>query len=233
MRRNPPSEIRINTPFGGQPIVLRRIEASKDKFESWTPSVLISEPSGSYWEPLPAGLRHQRLSGFYLADVPVTLGQLGNMPRKYPNLSISKEINGRYHFSPDFPVENITLAEIQGFCQATGLRLPTLHEWEWAANGTGTTMFAGSKQPNEVGWYEENSGGNPQAVRQKKSNDFGLFDMSGSVFELTSTTLNGSPLIKGGAYNRPLRFASVDFTASLTLSKDHWCNVGFRPALSL
>ena len=69
---------------------------------------------------------------------------------------------------------------------ADGYRLPTEAEWEYAAKGglTGESLtYAGSDDPSEAGWYENNALDSTQPVRKKKANVFGLYDMSGNVEE--------------------------------------------------
>ena len=74
---------------------------------------------------------------------------------------------------------------------ANGFRLPFETEWEFAARGGQSFKYAGSDNLSEVGWY----GGGPyggggtvkddqtQNVAQLKPNGYGLYDMSGNVWE--------------------------------------------------
>ena len=70
---------------------------------------------------------------------------------------------------------------------ANGFRLPNLDEWIYAAKGGEDFSYAGSNNIDEVAWFSKNSEGRIQAVAQKKSNGYGLYDMTGNVSEWTST----------------------------------------------
>ena len=82
------------------------------------------------------------------------------------------------------PVEMVSYDECQEFCKKTGLRLPTEAEWEYAARaGTTTRFYWGNKENGDYMWYSRNSGNIPHPVGGKKPNGFGLYDMSGNVWE--------------------------------------------------
>ena len=66
---------------------------------------------------------------------------------------------------------------------SNGYRLLTEAEWEYCARGGEEHLYAGSDNIDEVAWYKENSGNETQPVGKKKANGFGLYDMSGNVFE--------------------------------------------------
>ena len=78
---------------------------------------------------------------------------------------------------------NLISGEVIQDTSANGFRLPTVEEWQYAARGGEDYKYAGSDNLNEVGWYEENSGGRTHPVAQKKANGYGLYDMSGNVGE--------------------------------------------------
>jgi formylglycine-generating enzyme required for sulfatase activity len=67
--------------------------------------------------------------------------------------------------------------------------LPTEAQWEYAARaGEGNKhQYAGSNNIDEVGWYDDNSHQETKPVALLKPNKFGLYDMSGNLFEWTNT----------------------------------------------
>ena len=72
---------------------------------------------------------------------------------------------------------------VQWNSDAKGYRLPTEAEWEYAAHAGGNFLYSGSNDLDSVGWYYQNSKGRTHPVAQKKANAFGLYDMSGNVYE--------------------------------------------------
>ena len=90
----------------------------------------------------------------------------------------------------DLPVERVTWAEAEAFCEKLSTkegkhyRLPTEAEWEYACRaGTTTAYYAGNNEAalGEAGWYGANSEEKTHPVGQKKPNAWGLYDMHGNV----------------------------------------------------
>jgi formylglycine-generating enzyme required for sulfatase activity len=99
------------------------------------------------------------------------------------------------YFSGDTsrPVEQVSWNDIQPFCTSTGMRLATEAEWEYAYRAGTTTAFHGvpgylngtndDSQLSAIAWHNSNGGSQTHAVAGKAANGFGLYDMSGNVWE--------------------------------------------------
>jgi len=88
--------------------------------------------------------------------------------------------------SPHRPVEQVTFYDVQEFAENSKgrCRIPTEAEWEYAARGhADARYFWGNMMNDEYAWYEDNSGGQTHPVGEKKSNQFGIYDIMGNVWE--------------------------------------------------
>lgn len=102
----------------------------------------------------------------------------------------------------DHPVVQVAYEDAAAFAEWAGRTLPSAEQWEYAAQG------GGKPQPTANSWqgifpaYDSAEDGYAglAPVGCFEPNGFGLFDMTGNVWELTSTAVDGGMMIKGGSY---------------------------------
>lgn len=110
--------------------------------------------------------------------------------------------------NPQNPVEQVTWSAAVRFCNArsvqeglkpcydtntwecdfsaSGYRLPSEAEWEYACRAGSSTRFYFGESAEELksfAWFEGNSQSKPHPVGQRKPNAWGLYDMAGNVWE--------------------------------------------------
>ncbi len=161
-------------------------------------------PAGCFWMGSSEGEGHAGerprhevtlASLFHLGAVPVTNAQYAAFDPAHQRTSWEEVPDDEL---PHHPVESITWYEAVSFCRwlsvsaswARGARLPTEEEWEYACRaGTETRYWNGDSEAHlgQVGWYESNSGYRPHCVGKKPANPWGLYDMHGNVWELSSS----------------------------------------------
>ena len=160
------------------------------------------------------------------------------------------------------PVEQVSWNDIAGFNTATGLRLPSEAEWEYACRGGTTTAFHSMPgYPNgtnddsllgNIAWYSGNNGAasgsstyGTKPVAGKAANGFGLYDMSGNVWEWCndwygdySASFSTDPAGPSTGMSRVLRggnwyYGSGDCRSSSRINggpDDRYNYIGFRVA---
>jgi len=200
---------------------------------------------------------------FYLGVYEVTQGQWSAVMSNNP----STFQGSRYPNSTFQPVESVTYLDVQSWFTTVNqgvnanyrpMRLPTEAEWEWAYRaGTSTAFHAYSGNPGNtsgtnadsdlpiIAWYGGNAINQTLQVGLKKSNGFGLHDMSGNVWEFvsdwfgrypvgpsddpTGATGGSNRVFRGGGWNS----SSGDCRASVRNSlvpNNAFSTVGFRVA---
>jgi len=131
-------------------------------------------------------------------------------------------------------------------------RLPSEAEWEYACRaGSGSSEFFWSDNESpakEYAWFRENAGGKTHPVGQKKANPYGVYDITGNIWEWLQDSWhdnyqrapdNGSAweigdnnsqrVLRGGSWNNlPYRLRSANRGKGYAIERDNI--IGFRLA---
>ena len=145
-------------------------------------SFMMGSPEDEKGRDDDEGPRHKVIISrpFYIGVYEVTQKQYEKVMGKNPS-----EYKGSYR-----PVEEVSWNDAKKFCEKLSemegnrtYRLPTEAEWEYACRaGTKTAYYWGDEMDGEYCWYDENSN-NTDPVGTRKPNKWGLYDMSGNVWE--------------------------------------------------
>ena len=131
--------------------------------------------------------------GFWMGKYEVTQGEY---------LAVMGSNPSGHQGDTNLPVETVSWYNATNYCskltqreRAAGristnsvYRLPTEAEWEYASRGWTSTRFSYGDDPGytnltSYAWYGVNSGFSTHPVGQKLPNSWGLYDMSGNVWE--------------------------------------------------
>lgn len=158
------------------------------------------------------------------------------------------------HFSDcgeSCPVEQVNWNDAQEFIQKLNAksgkryRLPSEAEWEYACRAGGRHTWCGGDDTAAAGWYDGSSGGKTHPAGQRFANAWGLYDMSGNVWEWVADCWNanhnsaptdGSVRTSGDCTLRVLRGGSWNVPQKLTRSSirsrgvaiNRYYGIGFR-----
>lgn len=168
------------------------------------------------------------VNDFWISSTEVTQALwLAVMDGQWPNSSMYP--TSAYGLGDDYPMyfvsyedANAFVSRLDAMLHSNGsipfhrhLRLPSESEWEYAARGGASSQhyyYAGSNDANAVAWYENNANGYSHEVKTKQSNELGLYDMSGNVWEWCCSSYGNYAkgfVLRGGSWKENTDFQRV------------------------
>ncbi len=198
------------------------------------PSGMVLIPEGEYiaGSDDSADERPKReiyLDAFYIDKFEVTQKEFAQVMGSNPS-----EFRGE-----DLPVDHVSWYEARDYCDKSARRLPTEAEWEKAArSGTVSKFYWGTVQDDSYAWHWENSSRKTHPIGEKKPNGYGLYDISGNVWEWVAdwydskyyqTRQSKNPLSPFNGKHRVLRGGSfMDKPEGLHVTRRNWDLPGVR-----
>lgn len=192
---------------------------------------------------------------YYIGETEVTQALWKAVMGQSPTTDGS-QWSSSYGIGDNYPAYYISYNDVQEFITKLNdltdmeFRMPTEAEWEFAAKGGKKSegfTYAGSNALEEVAWYYSNSGSKTHPVAQKKSNELGLYDMSGNVWEWCSdwygsyssssvsdpigATSGSNRVRRGGSWYYDASYCRVVYRFNYSPSFRN-PDIGFRLALS-
>ena len=182
------SAVKIVPSSGGVTITVGGVSFKMIKVEGGTFTMGCTGKQGKdcYSDEKPA--HSVTLSDYYIGETEVTLALWKAVMGRGPSGLGNRE-------SDNLPVDKVSFDDCEKFISIlnsmTGriFRLPTEAEWEYAARGgkkSKSYKYSGSDNIGDVAWYGGNSDKMKHEVKGKRSNELGLYDMSGNVSEWCS-----------------------------------------------
>ncbi len=173
------------------------VAREKEKFELWEKIIATAKKDGAEYVKFMNSFVNIPNRNFAMSKTEVTqnlytmvMGKNpsafkgGNLPVEcvswYDAIYFCNKLSEKFGLTPVYAVEGNTVTQNSA---ENGFRLPTNEEWEYAAKGGEYYKYAGSDNLDVVGWYRNNSGEKTHPVAQKMPNGYGLYDMSGNVWE--------------------------------------------------
>jgi formylglycine-generating enzyme required for sulfatase activity len=173
------------------------LRASLPRNEDWTPQeqefdgvTMVLVPAGCFMmgsDGVDTNLIHEQCfdTAFWIDKYEVTQAQFAQFN--------GQKANTNYFTGDDLPVEHITWREATDYCDLRGGRLPTEREWEYAARGPSNLIYPWGNEFEASYVVSDSDQTSPVGSHPDGASWVGALDMSGNVWEWTSSFYDEYP----------------------------------------
>ena len=156
-----------------------------------------------------------------------------------PAVASHAHCNAAHRNRPNYPINCVTWTQSAAFCGARGQRLPSEVEWEYAARGGEQYLkypWGDAAPDGHTCWKH---GGGSCKTREYPAGAFGLFDISGNVWEWTDDWYAAYPwppetgyakVYRGGSWSRRFEKWLHTRLRDRASPSDQGAHLGFRCA---
>ena len=176
--------------------------------------------------------REVAVDGFWMAAFEVTNAQYAVFVKATGHANKGSTNWNNSFGKPERPVVNVSWLDAAAFCEWAQVRLPSEAEWEYAARG-GNNFYYGTADgtlDHSLANYAR-AVGTTTPIGTYPPNPFGLYDMSGNVWEFCMDQKGWKRILCGGSWvTTDTELLSSTGRGTTTANSASYLNGGFRCA---
>jgi formylglycine-generating enzyme required for sulfatase activity len=248
-----------NTPQASEPVEIEPEQPAEEEGYSvdlgdGVTMVLVPVPAGTFLMGSPDNESNRDTDEGPQANIAVDAFMMGKTEVTQAQYSAIVGSNPSQKIGDDLPVEYVSYFQATEFCNLLSLKtgkkfaLPTEAQWEYACRAGSTTAYYWgddtANKASDFAWCGEQPDSSTHPVGTKQPNAWGLYDISGNVWEWTLSLTQPYPYteidgrnapedtehmrtIRGGSWNNECRLARSSSRQGYN-PQVQWFALGFR-----